>query len=377
MPGWLSLRAAACGALLLSAAPSFAAPEPQAVADQLVAAVAASGEGALTYQSVTGSGDAVALSGIKLTAADGTVNTAPSLAITGLADRPAGGYTATRITFDHGTTVGHGDTITWQGGALDDVIIPTAEEVKTRQHVRLFRAISFTNLNISGGDVSAPVDAATFSLDVGEMAQGSPTNIVLRATGVRLPAALLTNSVASALISMLDYKEFVADISMDGEYDSGTNTVTCRALVVDVPAVGRITVSGRASGVSLRDVADRAKTKEARAKTRLDTMTVRIENAGFVERMLDMQAQMLGGTRDDVRSQLVDGALPFALSFVENETFRTEALVALSAFLADPRSLTITFAPAEPVPLGQAIRTAARRPGALPDLLAPRMQANN
>jgi hypothetical protein len=106
-------------------------------------------------------------------------------------------------------------------------------------------------------------------------------------------------------------------------------------------------------------------------------MTVRIENAGFVERMLDMQAQMLGGTRDDVRSQLVDGALPFALSFVENEAFRTEALVALSAFLADPRSLTITFAPAEPVPLGQAIRTAARRPGALPDLLAPRMQANN
>jgi hypothetical protein len=359
------------------ATPSLAAPAPQAVADQLVAAVAASGEGTLTFESVTGSGDAVALSGVKLTAADGTVSTAPSLALTGLADRQPGGYTAVRMTFDQGSTVGHGDTITWQSGALDDVVIPTVDEVKARQHVRLFRAISFANLNISGGHVSAPVDAATFSLDVGDMAEGAPTHVVLHATGVRLPAALLTNSVASALISMLDYKEFVADISMDGEYDSGADTVICRALVIDVPAVGRITVSGKASSFSLRELADRAKAKEARAKARLDSMTVRIENAGFVERMLDMQAAMLGGTRDDVRSQLVDGALPFALSFVENENFRTEALAALSAFLADPRSLTITFAPEKPVPLGQAVRTAARRPGALPDLLAPRMQAND
>jgi hypothetical protein len=106
-------------------------------------------------------------------------------------------------------------------------------------------------------------------------------------------------------------------------------------------------------------------------------MTVRLDNAGFVERMLDMQAQMLGGTRDDVRSQLVDGALPFALSFVKNVAFRDQFQAAVQTFLQDPHSLTITFAPAKPVPLGEVMRTAARSPTALPDLLSPSVEANN
>ncbi|MEX2319406.1 MAG: hypothetical protein WD626_06100, partial [Bauldia sp.] len=74
--------------------------------------------------------------------------------------------------------------------------------------------------------------------------------------------------------------------------------------------------------------------------------------------------------------QIVDGALPFALSFVKNEDFRAEFRAAIADFLADPRSLTIVVEPPEPLPLGQVARTVLRSPMALPDLLDPSVEVN-
>jgi hypothetical protein len=194
-----------------------------------------------------------------------------------------------------------------------------------------------------------------------------------------LPAALLGNSFAGVIVGMLSYSEFLADVSLDGIYDTVANTASIDTLAIDVATVGKVDVAARASSFSIRAITspDDEISKAARADARLDSLRVRIDNAGFVERVLDMQAEMLGGTRDDVRAQIVNGALPFALSFVKNEAFREEFRAAIAAFLADPRSLTIVAQPDEPLPLGQVARAIARAPMTLPDLLAPTVEANN
>ena len=371
-------RSTACAVFFLAAAGAHANPAPQTVADLLSAAVAATGEAVLTYDGVTAEGDSVTLTGVKLTAtADGSVATIPALVIAGAAERLPGGLTAAHINFDQGSVSGHGDTATWATASLDDVVIPSADEVKARAKVRPFKTIAVGDLKLSGGDLAAPIEAATFSADIGDVVETGPSNILVRATGVRLPTGLLTNALVSAVVGMLDYKEFLADVSMDSEYDTTAHTVTIHLLTIDAVGVGKITIAGKASGFSISALTDRTTSKEARADARLDQLTVRVDNAGFVERLLDMQAGLLGGTRDDVRSQLTDGALPFALSFVKNTGFRDQFLAAMTTFLQDPRSLTITFAPEKPVPLGQVMRTAARSPGALPDLLTPTVEANN
>ena len=376
------VRSVAFGAILgiaLAAEPGHAEPDARAIAELLAAAVAATGKATVAYDVATGDGDSVTLSGFKLTLSDGSVTTVPALVIAGIAPREPGGFTAEHIALDHGTATSHGATVTWATASLEEVVIPSADEVTNRAKLRPFRGLSVGSANLAGSDLPEPIDAATISVDVGEVADGLPSSINLRAGGVRLPTVLFANSVLGAIINMLDYQEFIADVSMDGTYDSAADTVAIHVLTVDVPAVGKITLAGKASGFSLRDLtdADTEKSKVARAKARLDTLRVRLDNAGFIERMLDMQAGMLGGTRDDVRSQLVDGALPFALSFVENEPFRVQFQAAVAAFLADPRSLTITAEPSPPVPLGQVVRTAVRAPLSLPDLLAPKVEANN
>jgi hypothetical protein len=369
--------ALAGGFFLLAALGAHAAPAPDAVAAALAAAVAATGEGTLTYDSVAASGDAVTLTNVKVASPNSSA-AVPTLVITGAADRTGGGFTATHISFDGGTATSRGDTVTWTAASIDDVIIPSADEVKARAKLRPFAKATVSGVNASGATLAAPVSIGALSVDVGPIAEDTPSSILVKATGVKLPTALIANSMAGAIVAMLDYDTVTADITMDSAYDTKADTVTMHLLSVDAAGIGKLTVTGKASGLSLKGLTgDATKSKEARAAARLDGLTVRIDNAGIVERMLDMQAQLLGGSRDDVRSQLVDGALPFALSFVKNAAFRDQFQAAVTTFLNDPKSLTITFAPAQPVPLGEVIRTAGRSPTALPDLLSPTVQANN
>jgi hypothetical protein len=369
--------ALAGGFLLLAAFGAEAAPAPDAVAAALVAAVAATGEGTLTYDSVSASGDIVTLTNVKVASPHSTASV-PALAISGAADRTGGGFTATHVSFDNGTAISHGDTVTWANAGLDDVIIPSADEVKARTKLRPFAKVSVSGITAGGDTLAAPVAIGGLTVDVGPIVDDAPSNILVRATGVKLPTALIANSMAGAIVAMLDYDTVDADVTMDSAYDTKADTVTVHLLSFDAAGIGKLTITGKASGLSLKGLTgDATKSKEARAAARLDGLTVRIDNAGIVERMLDMQAQLLGGSRDDVRSQLVDGALPFALSFVKNAAFREQFQAAVTTFLNDPKSLTIVFAPAQPVPLGEVMRTAGRSPTALPDLLSPTVQANN
>jgi hypothetical protein len=366
--------------LALVGANPASALEADSVAAALVAAVAAGGNGSLAYDSAAiSAGDTVTLSGVRLTVGDGSTLTGPALIVTGAELRPEGGFSAARISFDNATVVGRGDTATWTSAVLEDVIVPSPDEVRNHARLRFFASADVAGLLLSGEDFQTPVPVASLTVAMGAVADGASTNIALHASGVRFPPSIFANSVAGTIIGMLDYKEFVADITLDATYDSAADTVAIRSLAIDIPDAGKITLAAKASGFSLHGIADpdREKAKAARANARLETLRVRLDNEGFVERMLDMQAGLLGGTRDDVRAQLVFGALPFALSFVQNEAFRIQFQAAVSTFLADPKSLTITATPDTPVPLGQVMRTASHTPAALPDLLAPTVEANN
>lgn len=373
------IRAAAFGLLLLLAAPAVeAAPAPQAVADALTAAIAATGRATLAYGGVSGSGDSVTLSAVKLTSAGGhEVVSVPALILTGVADRQPGGFTAAGVAFDQGNATSRGKTTTWATAALTGVVIPTPDEVKSQATYRPFASAAIATLAFSGADIATPVEVASVTADVGDIVAGAPGSIRVHLAGIKLPMDLAANSVAGTVVGMLNYKTLTADVTMDSAYDTGAHTATLNGLVIDVTDVGKITISAKASGLSVGALADKDSAPAARSAARLDALSVRIDNAGVVERLLDMQAQMLGGTRADVKTQIIGGALPFALSFIDNAAFRDQFMAAMTTFLNDPHSFTVTFAPASPVPLGEVMRTALHRPGTLPDLLSPTVQANN
>lgn len=376
------MRSALAGAAIAAFFPLAAHAElsPQRVGEILAAAVEATEQATLTF----GAGEETVpgvyrLSDIRIADADGSGPeiTIPAITVTGAEERPEGGMTIETLSFDGGTAKARGTTATWTTAAMSNVIIPSPEEVTARLPLRVFERMTVEKSQISGGRISQPIDVGSAEILISDAA-GGPGEFTLNASAVRIPAAMLSESAAGAVIAMLRYDEFLADVEVRSVYDPATDEGTLETFRIDVPSVGAITLAGRASGFSIADITspDEETAKAARANAKLAHFSFRLDNAGFVERMLDMQADMLGGTRDDVRNALVGGALPFALSFIKNEEFRKEFQTEIGTFLAEPKSLTITANPPEPVPLGQALRSALRAPATIPDLLAPTVSAN-
>ena len=393
------------GATVLPAA-AWAAPTPDAVGQALAAAVTATGETKLTYGAASGSGNTVTLTDVRITRAEpaavpaapaapsggtaaapastaapvapavGTV-TIPALVFTGIADRAGGGFTAAHLSVDKGSAVARGETIAWATGSVDDVVVPSVAEVTARAKVQPFDKFSLAGITMSGAHLASPITIDAVAGTIGNLTGAAPAAVHWEAHGIKLDSTLLADSFLGAFIALLDYKSVNADVVFDGTWDTTADSVTLTSLAVSAPDMGKITVSGKVSGFSARRLSDPAVAKEARAAATLDGVSLRFDNAGFVEHMLDMQAQMLGGTRDDVRTQLTGSALPFFLGFVKNAAFRDSAQQAIGAFLANPHSLTITSSASAPVPLGEAMRSALHAPGTIPDLLRLSIAANN
>jgi hypothetical protein len=85
---------------------------------------------------------------------------------------------------------------------------------------------------------------------------------------------------------------------------------------------------------------------------------------------------MMGASRDDIVAQL-NGALPFMLNAINNPPFQEKVATAAQAFLSDPKSITITANPAQPVPFQEIMGSAMSAPQTLPDALAIDVTANN
>lgn len=376
-----AVRSAAFLLLLsgLAPLPAAAAMDADAAGRALADAASVVPGASFKYAGASAAGDAITLTGVTATYRDGTAVTVPAVVITGAEPRDTGGFTAARIAFDGGTATDPRGTVSWAAGAIDDVVVPSKDEIATRDKVRPFASLAMTGVSVASDKLSAPLAVDTVDLTVDDIVEGLPSGVAFHAGGLRISASLLGGSIAGVMAQMMGYEEFVADVAVDGVYDTAAHTAVLNALGVDIQTVGKLTVAAAASEFSIGGMTDPNEdvSKDARAKARLDTLSVRFDNAGVVERFLDMQAQMLGATRDDVRKQLVEGALPFALSFVKNVPFREAFLAEASKFLQDPRSFTVTAQPAEPLPLGQVVRALTRAPTTVPDLLAPRVEANN
>jgi hypothetical protein len=372
-----SLSAAVCSLLLITGVPNaWAAADPMKIATMLTAAANATGDFKLAYDKVSAKGEDITLTGIKVSFGTDNTITFPSLVITSAAERPGGGFTAKHMAFDAGSAHASEGDAKWATAAFDDVIVPSAQEIDGHAKVRPFGKMTLGNLSFAETPKGAPVTAANLTIDVGPVSDAAPTTVKINATGVKMPVAFINNPIGTAMISRMGYTEFNATVAVDSVYDTAKNAITINSLTVDAPTVGKLAFAAKFSDTSLGGLADPEQATDARAAARLDSVSLRFDDGGFVGKMLAMQADLYGGSKDDVRDALVYGALPLVLNYVKNVAFRQQFMDAASAFLANPKNFTVTANPPMPVPLGEAVRIALHAPLELPDLLSPQVAAN-
>jgi hypothetical protein len=173
------LRLAGCGLLIVATVTTaHAGADPHRIADLLVAAVAASGEGTLSYGAVSAEGADITISDVKLslTARNGAVNV-PKVVISGAAEREAGGFSADSVTFDGGNATSPTGGTKWQTAMATDVIVPSADEVAARARVRPFTGLTFGTVEVADAGAPDPMTVAALDVSLGEVTADAPIDV--------------------------------------------------------------------------------------------------------------------------------------------------------------------------------------------------------
>jgi hypothetical protein len=364
-------------AIGLGSGQAFAA-DADTIAKALVAAFNANGKAEATYADASANGDDVTVNELKVSG-EGDTLTIPAVVISGAEEREKGGFTAKSIAFDSGVLVTEKQqTIKWETASIDDAVVPSPEEIKAKAHnMSPFGKASVGKIDISGGDLPAPVDIDQFDVSVGAEADGTPNQFTTNITGIKVSPALFADQQAKDMLSSLGYNDgFNVSMSLDGGYDHATDTLTLNTFTIDTADVGKLTIDGKFSGVPLSKLTDDNAASDLASKGKLESFHLRFDNSGIVEKVLDMQAQQAGMKRADMVTQFT-GALPLILNFIGNEAFQGKIVTAVTTFLNDPKSITLSAAPSAPVGFDAIVSafTAARE--TIPDLVGADISANN
>lgn len=361
------------GATAAMALPAVAAPDARAVADSLAAAAAATGRVQATYDDATVNGEAITISGFKVIRSNAKTITIPSVIVTGATMRTPGGFTATSIAFDEGTAKRGEDIVTWKTGIVEDAVVPSAEEIKAETDFRPFGKLVVSGLTIAESNLAKPVTADEIRVVMDNDADGYPTAFAAQITGIQFGVEVLEDRPQEkAIVDALGYESFDVNVNVAGAFDRQNETMTLETFAINTAEVGTVTITARFSGMSPGKIAATRLDAKARSEAKLESLQIRFDNAGVVERALDMHAALIWGTRADAVAQ-VNAALPLVLHFIGNDAFQAKVATAVQAFLANPQSISFSARPTEPVSLEQILKT--NRAG-LPDLLGVDVSAN-
>lgn len=362
--------------LVIGAGQALAADANQ-IADALIDAMQASDSTKASYETATADGDNVTITGFSAINPKGGTITIPTILIAGATPRSEGGFTATGMTFDNGKVIDDDSDVSWATGSLADATVPSADEIKQEVRLRPFSRVDVGGINIEGSDLPAPltISAIGVALDIDD--QGNPRDFDMSIDAINVPPEVFAaDPQAKAMLDELGYNGFVIDLDVAGAYETDGDKLTLRTFTIEAPDVGKLAVTGKFQGVPMSKIFEGDDPGAAGANGSLETLSIRFDNAGVVGRVLDMQAKMMGVSRDDVVAQNA-GALPFMLNFLGNPPFQDKVAKAGASFLNDPQSLTITVMPSAPVKFTEIMGAANQAPQTLPDLLVVDINANN
>lgn len=373
-------RGLALAAALLISTSAFAAPDATKIANSVVASLQAKGGAKATFDSAVANGDDVVITNMKVTR-DGDEITVPSLVISSPVERTPGGFTAKSIAFDNGTTTNADQTITWKTGITQDATIPDPSEMHSTAKLTPFSHFEIDSVTIAQKDKPQSVTIDSVALDFGDVVDGSPNQGKLAITGIPVGMMISTfaeDDSAKGVLAALGYDNLVINVTVEGSYDTAKQALTIGGITIDGKDLGKLAIGGTFGGLPRDKLQSADHLKELAPTATIETAEIRFDDDGLTNRVLDMQAQQMGGKREDLVA-MVPGFLPLAFTQanITNEQFQQQVTAAVSAFLKEPKSLVIKVAPATPVPLMEVGKAAMTDPNSVLTLLSVGVSANN
>ncbi|MCJ8053572.1 hypothetical protein GB928_017045 [Shinella curvata] len=388
-------RTLLAGAALASlASPAFALDGADLLA-KLNATYATSGV-TISSSNIAVDGSTVTLEGTELKAAGAE---APiklgTVTMEGVEEDGDGGYTVETVGFQDVNVTEAESTVTAKDIAINGVSIPGTVTPGTLESLVMYESATTGPVNVSakGKEVfsMSGMEANITRMD-------GDAGLEFDATLSDLKADLTTveDPKAKDTLAKLGMTSLEGKVAMSGSWELASGKLAVDEYSFDFKDVGRLNLALEFSGYTLdflKGIQEAIKAsesnpnkEEANAALGMSMMglvqqltfnsaSITFEDASITKKLLDFAGSEQGVTGDQM-AQSLKGLIPVMIAQLNMPDLQNQISAAANTFLDDPKSLTISAQPKEPVPFPMIMGAAMGAPQTIPQVLGVTVTAN-
>jgi hypothetical protein len=368
------------------------AADPNEVAGRLKAVLAEQGVD-IAWTGVSGDGSTMVLSGV--TAGAGGSGEQAKIGDVTLKDvtEKDGGYVIGTLDFPTYNVTEDGSSLEMVGAEMSGLRLPAAGSTDPLASVMMYDKARIDSVSVKH-DGAEVFKLANFHVDITQPDGDKLMTFAGAAEGFSADLSKLDDPKAQATVQALGYENIDGKLALSGSWSPKTGDASLDQYSLTVNHAGTLKLSVKMGGYtpqfmkSLREMQKKMaaapegeKSGQSMAMLGLlqqlsfDHATISFEDDSLTGKVMDFVAAQQGMQRSDVANQ-AKAVLPFALAKLNNPQFTAEVTAAVSTFLDNPKSLTISAAPPAPLPFAILAAGAMAAPQQLPQTLGVKVIAN-
>lgn len=263
---------------------------------------------------------------------------------------------------------------------------PTPAET-LRASMNVARKMSSGKITVSAAGQTFVADGYRSTWD-GDPTTGAGT-FTFDSGNIAIPATAVALVDSHGMLKQLGYGDMNFSVSGDGKLDiDGDKMGLAMNMAYGAKDMGTIKVSVGAANVPLAAYAEIHKAQEAGSKPNftvllpelqlatISGLSLRFEDASITNKLLPMIAAMQGTNKEALVANA--GAMAqMGLMSLNNQEFTTKVVTAVNGFLKDPKSITVTLKPAQPLKVQEIMTLNPANPGEAITKLGVNVTAND
>ncbi|WGG60440.1 hypothetical protein [Brucella intermedia] len=398
MQVFVNIRPAACvlaagTALSLVFGSAAMAADANAVAERIKALYAKQG-GELSFANVQASGSDIVLQGtkIKLPTIGEKETAIGDVTLQNVQDAPDGGYSIEQVTVPDLALAGEtdkNDKAEMKGLAMQNVHIPSEKAKGPLDSIVMYEKLKIDEIQFgTPGKDGATVKGFDLSLDTTNKAE----KIGYVWTIANIDATF--EKGGKNPLAPLDMNTFNGSLTSKGSWSPTSGDTSLDQLELEAKELGKINITGSLGGYDLAFLEAVQKTQENMSKADADkdaaglailglaeqlnlkNLSIRFDNDTLTQKVLDYYAKQQGADGKQLGEQM-KMMVPLMATQLKNPEFAQQLKVAADKYFTDPKSLTISASPDQPVTFASIVATASLDPTKIIQLLKISVDANN
>ena len=382
-------------ALATLASPAFALDGADLMA-KLNATYATSGV-TIGYSNAAVDGSTVTLEGteLKATGAEAPIKLG-TVTMDGVEEDGNGGYTIETVSFQDINVTEKEATVSAKDIALNGVSIPGTVVPGTLESLLMYESATAGPVSVTakGKEVFSmsgmEANITRMDADAGLEFDATLSDLKADLTQVEDPKAKET-------LAKLNMQTLEGKVSMSGSWELASGKLAVDEYAFDFKDVGRLNIALEFSGYTLellKGLQEAIKAAEANPNKEeanaamgmsmmglvqqltFNSASISFEDASITKKLLDYAGGEQGVSGDQM-AQSLKGLVPIMIAQLNMPDLQNQISAAVNTYLDDPKSLTISAEPKEPVPFPMIMGAAMGAPQTIPQVLGVTITAND